>query len=114
MSEAMPTFETTNLILRPFTEDDAPAFLEMISNPDVTRYTGGEIDPDTPMDEVIRLMNIAPLGDYAKYGYGRHAVVTKDTQKVIGFTGLKYLDDLDKVDIGYRLMPDYWGKGQAT
>lgn len=113
-SKTMPEFETENLLLRAFTEDDAPAFLKMISDPKVTKYTGQEFDPKTPLSGVIELMHIAPLGDYKKYGYGRHAIVDKSSRDVIGFTGLKYLEDLDKVDIGYRLLPEYWGRGLAT
>ncbi len=110
----MPEFVTERLLLRPFVEEDAPAFIRMISDPEVNKYTGEIYDPDTPLDEVVRLMNIAPLGDYKKYGYGRHAVVDKANNQVIGFTGLKYLDDMDKVDIGYRFFPEYWGRGIAT
>ena len=32
----------------------------------------------------------------------------------IGFAGLKYLDDMDEVDLGYRFAKEYWGKGIAT
>ncbi len=28
--------------------------------------------------------------------------------------GLKYLDDWQEVDLGYRLLPKYWGLGLAT
>ena len=28
--------------------------------------------------------------------------------------GLKYLSDLNAVDVGYRFMPEYWGNGIAT
>jgi RimJ/RimL family protein N-acetyltransferase len=33
---------------------------------------------------------------------------------VIGFCGLKYLEDLNAVDVGYRFLPEYWGRGLAT
>src|ERR1019366_7654615 len=42
------------------------------------------------------------------------AVVLKSHDQVIGFAGLKYLDDLHVVDIGYRLFPAYWHQGLAT
>ena len=38
----------------------------------------------------------------------------KESGLVIGFAGLKFLDDLQDVDIGYRFFPAYWGKGLAT
>jgi RimJ/RimL family protein N-acetyltransferase len=33
---------------------------------------------------------------------------------LIGVAGLKHLDELGEVDIGYRLLPRYWGCGLAT
>lgn len=38
----------------------------------------------------------------------------KGEGRIIGFCGLKRLPDLDAVDLGYRLLPEYWGRGLAT
>jgi RimJ/RimL family protein N-acetyltransferase len=40
--------------------------------------------------------------------------VDKTTGRVIGFAGLKYLDDVSEVDLGYRFFKEHWGKGLAT
>ena len=55
-----------------------------------------------------------PIADYRKHGFGRWGVVLKATGRLIGFAGLKYLDELREVDVGYRLLPEYWGMGLAT
>ena len=55
-----------------------------------------------------------PLHDYAVHGFGRMARLGKSSGQLIGFCGLKYLYDLQQVDIGYRLLPDCRGKGYAT
>ena len=34
--------------------------------------------------------------------------------RLVGFSGLKYLEELQEVDIGYRFLPAYWGMGFAT
>jgi len=52
--------------------------------------------------------------DYKKYGYGRWAVIYKPENKIIGFAGLKYLPEFKETDIGFRFLPEYWGKGIAT
>ena len=57
---------------------------------------------------------IASYPDFESVGFGRWACVLKDTQSVVGFCGLKYLTDLDAVDVGYRFLPQYWGHGFAT
>jgi RimJ/RimL family protein N-acetyltransferase len=106
------SIETERLILRPFTLDDAEAWLPLISLPDIIRYTG-----DTPaqtVDEARELLRSRPLRDYAMYGHGRLAVIEKASGRLVGFCGLKYVIELGEVDIGYRFLPDCWGKGYAT
>lgn len=110
----MPVYQTKRLLLRPFTDKDVHSFHRMTSEPEVIKFTGGGLDPDLSPSEVIKLMHIAPLGDYEKFGYGRHAMVVKETNQVIGFTGLKYLPELEQTDLGYRMFPEYWGQGLAT
>ncbi|MBM4071879.1 MAG: GNAT family N-acetyltransferase [Planctomycetes bacterium] len=103
---------TGRLILREFDEDDAAAFLILGSDPAITRYTGdGGLRDVAQAREELRTR---PLADYRQHGFGRWACVDRDSDDVIGFAGLKYLDELREVDIGYRLLPSYWGKGLAT
>ncbi len=66
------------------------------------------------IDEAIHIIQNTNLKDFEKYGYGRFAVIHKADQKLIGFSGLKYLPELDETDVGYRFLPEYWGKGFAT
>ncbi len=47
-------------------------------------------------------------------GIDTWAVALRENRKFIGITGYRYLEELDKVEIGIRLMPDYWGNGYAT
>ena len=54
------------------------------------------------------------IGDYRKHGFGRLAVELKSESKFMGFNGLKYLEDINEVDLGFRFMKAYWGKGIAT
>jgi RimJ/RimL family protein N-acetyltransferase len=104
--------QTERLILRPFTLDDAEAWLPLISLPEIIRYTGDV--PARSVDEARELLRTRPLRDYAVHGYGRMAVIEKSSGRLVGFSGLKYLEDLQEVDIGYRFLPDCWGKGYAT
>jgi RimJ/RimL family protein N-acetyltransferase len=104
--------ETARLVLREFIEEDAEAFYEVNRDPAVTRYTGdGSL---ASVDHARELLRAHPIADYRKYGYGRWACVLKSSGQLIGFAGLKYLDDLKEVDVGYRLHPDHWGAGLAT
>ena len=102
--------ETNRLQHRAFTVDDAEAFFALNSNPDVMRFTGEPLL--SSLHEAKQA--IANYPDFDERGYGRWASVLKETQTIIGFCGLKYLPDLDAVDVGYRFLPQYWGRGLAT
>jgi ribosomal-protein-alanine N-acetyltransferase len=102
--------ETDRLLIREFVEDDAEAFFAFNGDPVVMRYTGEP--PSTSVDQVRQKIREYP--DYRRHGYGRWAVVHKPDQQIVGFNGLKFLDDLQEVDLGYRFRADYWGRGIAT
>ncbi len=101
--------ETERLILRPFTLDDAEASFNMSQDPEVMKFLGG-IDNGT-VEEHREMLRKSVITDYEKYGFGRHAVIHKETNEFMGFTGLKYVIELDEVDIGYRLNHKFWRQG---
>jgi ribosomal-protein-alanine N-acetyltransferase len=104
--------ETERLLLREYVEDDAQAFFELNSDPDVLRFV-----PDKPLLNVEQARQILidhPIADYRKYGFGRCACILKSTGEQIGFAGLKYLEELEMVDVAFRLKRAHWGLGLAT
>lgn len=103
--------QTDRLLIRPFTPADLDDFFRLVSDPDVTRYTG---DRGTTIEEVKQGLEERVFGDYRKYGFGRWATVLKENGQLIGFAGLKYLPELNEVDLGYRFFKEYWGRGLAT
>ncbi len=92
------------------TPADADAFFALNAHPDVMRYTGEP--PLASVDEARRAIETYP--DFDTVGFGRWGCVLKESGDLIGFCGLKYLIDLDEVDVGYRFFPEHWGKGLAT
>lgn len=103
---------TERLLLRPFQPSDYQAVYEFGSNAELHRYTGDEMIESK--EEAKTLIQNVWLNDYEKYGYGRWATIYLPDNKLIGFTGLKYLPEFQVTDIGYRYLPNYWGKGIAT
>lgn len=104
--------ETERLIIRPFKMEDIDPSYMMNLDKEVSKYTGdGGV---VSKKEIERRITQNVFGDYKKYGFGRLAVELKDENKFIGFTGLKYLEDMDEVELGYRFMKKYWGQGIAT
>lgn len=106
-----PLIETQRLLLREITLHDTDVMFQLHSNPDVQKYTGEPpIDSIEEMEQAIQTR----INDYKKYGYGRWATFLKDKMHFIGWAGLAYLPEFDKIDLGYRFLPKYWGKGYAT
>lgn len=106
------TIETERLLLRAFTADDAEAYYPLCVIPEVIRYVGNQ--PMSSVEAVRASLLDGPIRDYAKYGFGRFAVIWKETGQLLGFSGLKYLPQFAEVELGYRLLPEFWGKGLAS
>lgn len=107
--------ETKRLILRPITLDDVEDFYEMDSNPKVHRYLGN--NPVTSLAQSEAMVK-AILQQYKDYHIGRLAVIKKDTNEFLGWSGLKFertlRKEFDYYDLGYRFKEQHWGNGYAT
>ena len=100
--------ETDRLGLRRFEASDARAFYELNKVPEVIRYTG-----DRPFSSPEEARDFLFAYDaYDKWGFGRWAVVLKETDQFIGFSGFKRHSEY--IDLGYRIDKRYWGNGFAT
>lgn len=104
--------ETERLIIREITLDDAESMLQLYSNPIVQKYTGDPLVES--LSEIKNLIEEHKIKDYNNLGYGRWAVIMKSSNAFAGWSGLKYLPEFDKIDLGYRFLPEFWGKGIAT
>jgi ribosomal-protein-alanine N-acetyltransferase len=108
----MKTLATPRLILREYTEDDAPAFFALNSDPEVMRYVPDELM--VSIEQAREILRSHPITDYKERGFGRFACILKATGEHIGFSGLKYLKEIEAVDLGFRFVPSQWRKGLAT
>jgi len=107
--------ETKRLYLRPINENDAQDFFEMDSNPNVHIFLGN--NPVISIEQ-SKSKIAGVLQQYKDYGVGRLAMIKKDTEEFVGWSGLKFERELrhefDYYDIGYRLKEEFWGHGYAT
>ncbi len=101
--------QTERLILREFIIEDAQKMYELNSDFEVIKYAG-----DPAFDSVEQAKKfLENYSDYKRNGYGRWAVITKDTNEFIGWCGLKFNEE-NMVDIGFRFFRNVWNKGYAT
>ena len=111
--------ETKNLILRDFKDTDVANIYKLDSNEEVHNYLGKK--PIKTLKEAKEIVSFFHL-QYKERGIGRLACVEKPSGKFIGWAGLKLnLGEkeilngyTDFIDIGYRFLPNFWGKGYAT
>lgn len=53
------------------------------------------------------------LHQYANFGFGPMAVVSSESNKIIGVNGIKRLDDFEHPDLGFAFLKSEWRKGYA-
>jgi ribosomal-protein-alanine N-acetyltransferase len=106
------SIETERLLLRQMLPSDAAGMFELDSNPEVHRYLG-----NTPVTDIEQSREIIESlrRQYKENGIGRWAVILKETNEFIGWSGLKLEKNINGheqfYDLGYRFIPKHWGKG---
>ena len=103
--------QTARLELRQFESNDDRAMFEVLTDPEVMRFSIQKLDDLAAVQNWLSDC----LEHYTNYGYGKWAV--SKNGKVIGYCGLIYQPDLDgqpEVALGYRLARAAWGQGYAT
>lgn len=107
------TLDSARLRLRPWRDEDLPAFAALNADPQVMRYF-----PATMTAEESRAQAERIRAFMQQHGWGLWAVEVKDSAPFIGFVGLaRPSDDLPCspcVEIGWRLAAAHWGNGYAA
>ena len=109
--------KTERLILRPLELSDAEDMFEMDNNPNVHKYLWQK--PVCYIKEVYDYIEMVQK-QYEERGIGRFSTILKDTGELIGWTGIKFVNNhvengnTNFYDYGYRLNEKFWNKGYAT
>ncbi|HBK72451.1 MAG TPA: GNAT family N-acetyltransferase [Flavobacteriaceae bacterium] len=109
--------ETDRLILREIVQTDLEAMFDLDSDPEVHKYLGNK--PFKTIEESQKYIDSLQQ-QYIERGIGKWAVIHKETQQFMSWSGLKLNIEepmngfTNYYDVGYRLMKRFWGKGYAT
>ena len=107
----MTVIETARLVLRRFTEDDAPFVFSLLNNPDWLRFIGNKDVHD--IDAARRYIRNGPMTMYERFRFGLYLTALNSDGTPIGMCGLIRREGLDDVDIGFALLPQFCGEGYA-
>jgi ribosomal-protein-alanine N-acetyltransferase len=106
----IPSLETTHLILRPWTMEDADTLFLILQEPGILKY----FPPTTFTLEKTQHYITHQLKHWQERGYGHWAVTLKEDSRVVGWNGLEYLPETDENEVAYLLSHLIWGRGFAT
>ena len=106
----MQIAKTNRLILSKITTDDAPFILELMNTPGWIKYIGDR--NIKTVEAAVESIKNNQLKCYEKFGFGYYKMqVIAENLKTIGTCGLLKRDNLEHIDIGFSMLPEYHGKG---
>lgn len=105
--------ETKRLLIREFNSQDLQDLASILGDPQVMEFS---LKGPLTIKQTKDFFQKKILKNYSQYGFGLWAIVRKDDERLIGFTGIitQHIDNEDVMEIGYRILPQDWGQGFAT
>ena len=107
----MPVLQTPRLVLRWFREEDVDLLAELMANADFMRFSLGVFFRQQTIAFLDKIIGWQRRGLPSLF-----AVIHRADNRLIGYCGFfhQQVDEIEGIEIGYRLDPDYWSRGLAT
>ena len=86
--------------------------LRLLNEPSFLRHIGDRGVRD--LDGARQYLRMGPVDSYRRHGFGLERIVLDATGEWIGMCGLVKRDALPDPDLGYALLPEFWGRGYAA
>lgn len=107
----VPAIQTKRLILRGFRADDVAALHTIVRDREVLRYF-----PRTEpweRERVERWLHSQPT-HWETHGFGWYLVEHRTSAQLMGWCGLRVLEDTQEIEVLYLFDKPFWGQGYAT
>lgn len=106
--------ETERLSFRLLVKSDFEDWLPLFHAKDASRFLGMDLSK-SPLDHCQTWFDKV-LDRYENDRGGLNVLVDKSTDKMVGQCGLlvQIVDGVEELEVGYSILPQYWGKGYAT
>jgi putative AdoMet-dependent methyltransferase len=98
--------------MRPLQLEDLDALAAIWADPEVTRFLPSQGNPISRENSEKALR--AFIEHWQQQGYGIWAIVESRSSQMVGYCGLRYLEEFNEVEVLYGLAKAYWGRGIAT
>src|SRR4051812_30363817 len=107
----MANLNTPRLVLRSFVEEDLDRMAELMADEGFMRFSLGLFSREQTQGFLEKLIRRAGSGLPSQF-----AVIFREDNRLIGYCGFfsQVVDDVEELEIGYRLDPAYWNRGIAT
>ena len=101
--------ETARLKLRPVSRNDLDDLHRLWTDPAVREFFW---DGETISRERAKAAVKEGIGEFDRHGFGLW--VAEEAERLVGFCGLRPLDNAPEVEVLYGIAPSRWGEGFAT
>lgn len=98
--------------MQPIRDPDLDTLTAIWADPEVTRFLPSRGIPIPKADVEKSLSSF--IHHWKVQGYGIWTIKKDTSFEMVGYCGLRYLNELDEIEILYGLARPYWGKGIAT
>lgn len=114
MKYTLENSETERLQFRLLTENDFDDWLPFFEATEAMRFLA--LDPLKSKEELCQLWFDKVMARYANDLGGMNVLIDKKTGAFVGQCGLlvQTVEDKEILEIGYSVLPEFWGKGYAT
>jgi [ribosomal protein S5]-alanine N-acetyltransferase len=112
---ATPVLETQRLSLHELSaaaDEDAAFIFRLLNEPSFLKNIGDRGVHSLP--DAYAYLRQGPMASYQANGFGLYRVQLKATGETAGLCGLVKRATLQDPDLGYALLPEFWGSGYAV
>ena len=102
---------TERLVLRPAELTDLDDLARLFADPEVMRFSlNGTVDREFVRERLEKQREL-----FRERGWGMHVLELRDDGRFVGVAGIapQEVDEVTEPEIGYRLVPEFWGRGLA-
>ena len=107
----MTTLQTPRLLLRSFAAEDLDKMAVLMADKDFMRFSLGVFSREQTAAFLDKMRARDRHGLPSQFG-----VTFPEDDRLIGYCGFfpQVVDEMEELEIGYRIDPAYWGRGIAT